>query len=318
MTNHYTLGLSKWNWSILAPGAGSNKSNDDPISPGQYQPYQSSTRKSARLHRKRNLLAYAVEFNLQLFVKEWLLTCPDEVRRTEGAPLLYHALSPVISIELIRTTRQSYYSMLELLLEAGADPNQEIQSWKGDTVWRKMVLCIALPRRSAFHLLAFEGEAEQYGELEMQRDFLEQDGSYIRRLFWPLAAWLRGIPDPENSESIVQECVSIVELMLHYNADPSAVPRFEFWRMLPMLCEQCQAMLDGKAFDDGPEGLGGFVGYESSPSDSFYLSSSDSDYGRSDDETTALDKTSALASEGINFDRLSLTGNVKTSRSLSV
>jgi hypothetical protein len=78
---------------------------------------------SSRLHRKRDLIAYAVEFDLQLLVQETLKKDRRRINGSGGTPLLYHALGAVMPSELGLSNISTPHAMVALLPNLDADIN---------------------------------------------------------------------------------------------------------------------------------------------------------------------------------------------------
>ena len=108
-----------------------------------------STHLAMKRHRHRNLLAYAVECDLQIFVGQWLKLHPRDVTKTYGAPLIYHALDPVAQSRVDYIESGRCQGMVRSLFDAGADANEKVEIWDGDTVWSQFLQTIAAHRAFA-------------------------------------------------------------------------------------------------------------------------------------------------------------------------
>lgn len=98
---------------------------------------------SGILHAGRNLLAYAIEFDLQIFVKQELDRDPSLCVKTTGAPLLYHALSPTFPSQLGLPKLSTPHAMATIILENQTDINQPVAAWRDETIWRKFLKSIS-------------------------------------------------------------------------------------------------------------------------------------------------------------------------------
>lgn len=243
-SQHKAVGAPEQEWSIFDTALGKAGQEDGADRHAQRRHPQELTRKSIRLHRKRNLLAYAVEFDLLIFVEHWLKAHPSDVSRREGAPLLYHALSPVIPIQLLGIQGVNYQCMVELLLRAGADPNESIASWNGGTVWERIVTSIS-PWDSDPDNRDF---GREYDEIDssINRDYMTKDDQHIRQLFSFTSEWPGDVADGPIQRH--EETARLLELMLHHDADDTILRQPVFEPLLCLLCEKCRNLFRAKLY----------------------------------------------------------------------
>ena len=90
------------------------------------------------LAQEMSFLTFAINFELNLFVKEYLARNPSEAKRRTGCPLLIFALNRLLLSSLMPPSRE----IVEILLDAGADPNENArtETLPGCTVWESFLL----------------------------------------------------------------------------------------------------------------------------------------------------------------------------------
>jgi hypothetical protein len=105
----------------------------------------------------RSLIAYAVEFDLQLFVQETLQKDRRRINAPEGQLLLYHALTPAMPSRIGLPNISTSHAMVGVLLDLHADINIKVLDRLaglgsfgrlGITLWRVFLHSISAARSS--------------------------------------------------------------------------------------------------------------------------------------------------------------------------
>jgi hypothetical protein len=246
---------------------------------------------SSRLHRKRDLIAYAVEFDLQLFVQETLHNDRRRINEPGATPLLYHALGAVIPSELGLPNNNTPHAMVTLLLNMEADINIPMSTWPGATLWRILLHSISAAKSSSTSLgksmysspnapkmvtrpkeyIQFDSpalalawmksktnDALDVDSLETQCGPTPKHDPAIRWHFSALEDICRSLcSDTEAKLSRGQaplpvDDASLLELMLHHGADPEAMDTRVLCTLLEQCCGDCQIRFKKyRAKDDG-------------------------------------------------------------------
>jgi hypothetical protein len=114
---------------------------------------------SSRMHRERDLIAFAVEFDLQIFVRETLRHDRRRIDESGRTPLLYHALSAVAPSELGLPSNGTPNAMVGLLLGMNANINIST-SRPNATLWRMFLHSISASKFSTT-IAFFEASSPQ-------------------------------------------------------------------------------------------------------------------------------------------------------------
>jgi hypothetical protein len=125
--------------------------------------------RSSRLHRKRDLIAYAVELDLQIFVKQTLEQRPHQQVGRGGTPLLYHALGGVLPSELGLPYNSTPHAMVLLLIDMLADMNAPMQTWPGANLWQVFLKSISAFKHQSPKLQ--DPDREHYGIIQGRSTF---------------------------------------------------------------------------------------------------------------------------------------------------
>jgi hypothetical protein len=88
-------------------------------------------------YHHKTFLASAIQFKLVHYVRQKLKSHPKALQRKDGRPLLDSALRPnmVTPLQLQHLDATPDISMVRLLLESGANPNQSIYIYGRETIW---------------------------------------------------------------------------------------------------------------------------------------------------------------------------------------
>ena len=86
---------------------------------------------------QKDFLSYAIEEPVRSYVKDKLESQPGLIKTKRGRPLLDYALrpTPLARITRFKSHDSVDYDTVNLLLERGADPNQEVRVYGDVTVW---------------------------------------------------------------------------------------------------------------------------------------------------------------------------------------
>lgn len=227
---------------------------------------------SSGLHRKRDLIAYAVEFDLELFVQETLHNDRRRINEPGATPLLYHALSAVIPSELGLPNNNKPHAMVTLLLNMGADINIPVSTWPGATLWRIFLHSISAAKSSSSSIKKSEyyspsermftasidgRETTVHEKGSVDEEGIERDRQFECRpapkhdpaIWWHFSA-LEDIcrslcrdTDAKLSRSqasLPVDDASMLELMLHHGADADEMDSRVLDALLEQFCGDCQ------------------------------------------------------------------------------
>ena len=230
---------------------------------------------SSGLHRRRDLIAYAVEFDLQIFVKETLHKDSRRIVEHGGTPLLYHALSAVIPSELGLPNTSTPHAMAALLLDMGADINIPISTWPGATLWRIFLHSISaaessstspgesasVPKYQPLYERIFTAAIDGRETTVHERKSTYEGHEHVRQFecgpapkhdpairwhFSGLETICRSLrigtqsKTSPNRVAIPMNDASLLELMLHHGADPDEMDERVFDALLEQCCGDCQ------------------------------------------------------------------------------
>jgi hypothetical protein len=208
---------------------------------------------SSRMHRGRDLIAFAVEFDLQIFVRESL----RHSRRTNNGrtPLLYHALSAVAPSELGLSSNSAPHAMVGLLLDMGANINISISTRPHVTLWRTFLHSISAsksPTTSSRDPTVSEASFPQrlvHEDESADVIGLEDGPKYDPAIRWHFSA-LHDVcqklclgTQPNSSQprlALPQNDASLLELMLHHGAEPDEMDTIILHALLGQCCGDCR------------------------------------------------------------------------------
>jgi len=197
---------------------------------------------SSRLHRKRDLIAYAVEFDLRLFVEEVLKQSRQKCVGGSGTPLLYHALSAVLPSELGLPSSSDPHAMVALLFDAHADINVSIPAWSGATLWRVFLHSISAAKAQS---TTFDETAELPDD-DSRCSPVPKHDTTIRWHFSELNNICENLCKDSTTKpmqagsTLPWKDAALLELMLHHGADPSEIDRKVLSVLLKQSCAQCR------------------------------------------------------------------------------
>lgn len=108
---------------------------------------------------EKDFLAFAVEEPLLLYVQKKLTLQPELALRKRGRPLLDYALRPAPHARMRMFGYESDIDleMVRLLLDKGADPNQEMRIYGNVTVWSMYLHNLVRRRRRSDRLVPMSG-----------------------------------------------------------------------------------------------------------------------------------------------------------------
>lgn len=201
---------------------------------------------SSRLHRKRDLIAYAVEFDLRLFVEDILKQSPQRCLGG-GTTLLYHALSAVLPSELGLPSSSEPHAMVALLFAAHADINVSIPAWSGATLWRVFLHSISAAKTQ---ITALEETATLPQDDSRCSPVLRHDKT-IRWHFSDLNNICENLCRDSTTKplqagsALPWKDTTLLELMLHHGADPREMDKRVLSALLKQCCVPCRNRYGG-------------------------------------------------------------------------
>lgn len=198
---------------------------------------------SSRLHRKRDLIAYAVEFDLRLFVQQTLeQSLRQRVEGARGTPLLYHALSAVLPSELGLPSSSEPHAMVALLFDSHANINVSIPAWSGATLWRVFLHSIsaAKPQSTVFDETATLPEKDSRCSPVPKHDTaIRWHFSDLNNICESLCKESK-IKAPQVGSVLPWKDATLLESMLHHGADPGEMDRKVLSALLKQCCVHCR------------------------------------------------------------------------------
>lgn len=276
----YTLASqSKLPWSTLAGRileTSSTSASPWPLHPMEGAGRQMATRDrfSSHWHRERDLVAYAVELDLQIFVRETLQHNRLRNDAAGGTPLLYHALSTLVPSTLGLPDDSTPHAMMALLLDLKADINTRSSAWPGATLWSLFLYSVSasvIPQISTYDADLFPVDERLSSMIEEHYKVLRNRipihvigdvhanvRSYVNPQTGtkhdPAIRWhfstlndvcrslCRDIPDRITGSrmALPADDVSLLEMMLHHGADPDEMDARVLIVLLKQCCGDCQ------------------------------------------------------------------------------